>query len=743
MNTSMKGLKMKKLVQNIVTLAVIFTSLLSVSGNAQALENNQTTSTAVVMPVQQAVIYQAQTVPYDNFNAAIFAEGQLQGEASKLPNGSSVAFYVDSNKVNGPVGLQVGTRCTAVQANADYYKNTITMDRRFCLDFNDAILDGRSVYGMVPDESVFIHKVNGERCYETGNGGAVYLVNPASPFVRNYLVHRGAEKMDQLGVNTFFLDNLQPGLGGITQRCGGNPMEYPVLNDYVGQIVEMARNITESMPNYRIQGNLSNASPTVWSQFSFLNGAMCESCFSSWGSWPTAAKMLSVLSVMNTWINQAGRDVYIVIQSPDILESSNRFAFAASLLVARNDGKGVYFHFGRDYGKTYLLPEYKYDLGLPTAAYVCSGYICTRTFERGMVRVDFEARQGLIMLSSSPMTPTSTSVLLSATSPTSTPTLILPTMTNTMVPPTVTITSSPTPVPPTVTKTASPVPTIAFTQTAIPTLLAPTSLPVTMPTGQNSVTVRISNGSNDAEENSQGKMYINSTDLELVYDTSSQVIGMRFVGVNIPAGATIVSAAIQFKVDEVSSQNISLKIQGEASANASAFTSATRNISSRFRTKNFVTWAPPSWSVKREAGAKQMTPNLAPIIQEIVSQPGWVSGNSLVVIITGSTGKRIAKAFEGDAAGAPLLHIEYNNGTTLLTNTATLTTTATMTATMLSTASPTATFLPPTESQTVTPTPTEYLTETSSPVPSPTAIIPPAATDTAIPIDTPLSTPTP
>jgi len=41
-----------------------------------------------------------------------------------------------------------------------------------------------------------------------------------------------------------------------------------------------------------------------------------------------------------------------------------------------------------------------------------------------------------------------------------------------------------------------------------------------------------------------------------------------------------------------------------------------------------------------------------------VNRSGWVSGNSLVLIITG-TGTRTAESYNGDAAGAPLLHVEY------------------------------------------------------------------------------------
>jgi hypothetical protein len=46
------------------------------------------------------------------------------------------------------------------------------------------------------------------------------------------------------------------------------------------------------------------------------------------------------------------------------------------------------------------------------------------------------------------------------------------------------------------------------------------------------------------------------------------------------------------------------------------------------------------------------------VVQEIVNRQGWASGNALALILTGS-GARVAEAFEGGAARAPVLHIEY------------------------------------------------------------------------------------
>jgi hypothetical protein len=153
-------------------------------------------------------------------------------------------------------------------------------------------------------------------------------------------------------------------------------------------------------------------------------------------------------------------------------------------------------------------------------------------------------------------------------------------------------------------------------------------------------------------------MYTNSSDLELVYDGNNQVVGMRFSGVSIPKGATITNAYLQFKVDETSTEATTLSIKGERSPNALAFTNTARNLSTRLRTTKAVSWSPSSWKTLKVMGAGQRSPNLAPVIQEIVNQTGWTSGNSLVMIITGS-GHRVAEAYEVDPGGAPLLHIEY------------------------------------------------------------------------------------
>ena len=169
---------------------------------------------------------------------------------------------------------------------------------------------------------------------------------------------------------------------------------------------------------------------------------------------------------------------------------------------------------------------------------------------------------------------------------------------------------------------------------------------------------KVTAGRDDAEEGSGGWVSLGGNDLELTRITTNQALGLRFNNIDIPQGASISKAYIQFKTDEKSWKKTELKIQAEAVDNAQSFEKSKHNISSRPRTKATVTWAPPPWKIVGEAGVDQRTSNIAAVIQQIVQRPGWKAGNSQAILITGK-GRRIAESFDGDPSGAPLLHIEY------------------------------------------------------------------------------------
>jgi hypothetical protein len=144
----------------------------------------------------------------------------------------------------------------------------------------------------------------------------------------------------------------------------------------------------------------------------------------------------------------------------------------------------------------------------------------------------------------------------------------------------------------------------------------------------------------------------------LVTEDTVQTVGLRFPSVAVPRGAIITRAWIQFTADEKASAATALTIRAQASDAAAAFSRTTANVSSRPRTGASTDWAPAAWSTVGEAGAPQQTTDLSAVVREVTDRSGWVGGNALVFIITGS-GRRAAVAFDGVPSGAPLLHVEY------------------------------------------------------------------------------------
>jgi hypothetical protein len=184
----------------------------------------------------------------------------------------------------------------------------------------------------------------------------------------------------------------------------------------------------------------------------------------------------------------------------------------------------------------------------------------------------------------------------------------------------------------------------------------PTPTPTNTPSSVQVWERRVSNSNDDAEERaSNGSMYLDSSDLELISDNQDQVVGIRFRNVQIPQGATIANAYIEFTADESHSDATSLVFQGQAENNPGAFSTTRDNISSRSRTTASMNWNNiPAWST----GSTYQTPDMANIVQEIVNRGGWSSGNAMVFIISGS-GRRTAEAYDGSSNQAPLLHVEY------------------------------------------------------------------------------------
>ena len=101
-----------------------------------------------------------------------------------------------------------------------------------------------------------------------------------------------------------------------------------------------------------------------------------------------------------------------------------------------------------------------------------------------------------------------------------------------------------------------------------------------------------------------------------------------------------------------------LLIQGHDVDDAAPFSPASFNLSNRSLTQESVPWIPPVWTVVNQSNARQQSPDLRHIIQEIVDRPGWQENNALGLLISG-TGGRPAYSYEGSSGQAAELHITF------------------------------------------------------------------------------------
>ena len=167
-----------------------------------------------------------------------------------------------------------------------------------------------------------------------------------------------------------------------------------------------------------------------------------------------------------------------------------------------------------------------------------------------------------------------------------------------------------------------------------------------------------------------------SSDLELAFDPdhAPQIIGLRFVGVDVPAGANITSAVLGFTAfaNPVtgSAGDVALTVVGEASATPGGFPldpnpetagapDPSFNISSRVRTASSVAWNITDAWVATEV---YESTNVGSVVTDIVALPDWTAGSALVLMIEGdptSTEYRRAYSFATNPDRAPTLTLEF------------------------------------------------------------------------------------
>ena len=144
--------------------------------------------------------------------------------------------------------------------------------------------------------------------------------------------------------------------------------------------------------------------------------------------------------------------------------------------------------------------------------------------------------------------------------------------------------------------------------------------------------------------------------------------GMRFQSVNVPQGATIDLAYIQFKARAGwSGANCRTRISAEDVDDAAAFADDKDAFDARWaaRTTAKVDWDNiPAWT-QDESGPDTKSPEIKTVIQEIVDRAGWAANNDIVIFWEDFEDRstrasyNFRDAYNYGEGTAPLLHIEY------------------------------------------------------------------------------------
>ncbi|MCP4610217.1 MAG: LamG domain-containing protein [Planctomycetes bacterium] len=159
--------------------------------------------------------------------------------------------------------------------------------------------------------------------------------------------------------------------------------------------------------------------------------------------------------------------------------------------------------------------------------------------------------------------------------------------------------------------------------------------------GQITIERRIISGNDDTEAIVGGGADRGSSDLEMPYEgdgatDNKQIIGLRFQDIPLEKGEQVTGAYIQFTGDDqkLAGDTVNLIINGLLQLNPVEFGSDEQFYDDRNpKTTAEVKWSNiPDWS-SSIATEESKTPNIASVINEIISQDGWAKGDALIIAI--------------------------------------------------------------------------------------------------------------
>jgi hypothetical protein len=134
---------------------------------------------------------------------------------------------------------------------------------------------------------------------------------------------------------------------------------------------------------------------------------------------------------------------------------------------------------------------------------------------------------------------------------------------------------------------------------------------------------------------------------------------LRFQDLAIPAGATIDSATLQLYSTQSQWISLSVSIGADLVADSAPFSSTSKPsqrtlTAQRMDESSNVNWASGVWYTLSD---------IRPVLQEVVAQSSWHSGQSVSIVIRGTGSawaRKSARSVEGAATQAARLVVTYH-----------------------------------------------------------------------------------
>ncbi len=165
-----------------------------------------------------------------------------------------------------------------------------------------------------------------------------------------------------------------------------------------------------------------------------------------------------------------------------------------------------------------------------------------------------------------------------------------------------------------------------------------------------SVVATIATGIDDVEQDRNGPFLTSEPTLKMRDDT---LVGLRY-NVCIPAGANITDAWIRVTASDDDSATSTALIRIERVPDSESF-ATNPSIIGRFASTAEASWSMPTFV----SGETYDSSDISSVISEVINLSGWSGCGHILLVIENAADREIV-AFDGSAADAPVLNINYD-----------------------------------------------------------------------------------